>query len=183
MKRRLLRQKKSLLLTLEEELAIEGDGPEQKVLKNYRGSGFLAVLWMIWFPPPPPPSSWCLSFTAFLCVVCWAYWPKKGVGGGATTYNSEKAWSSINHSILAGMDQIQRPTIPIVNTLYLLRFAFEHNVYWRPFPCSPHLYFSMVIYYCFIFRGKDGIPRPSVIKWNNEYSSSKFRRRNEVTRM
>jgi hypothetical protein len=62
-------------------------------------------------PPPPPsptspllPSASCLSFSVFLCVVGRAFWREKGGGGGgrANPYDREKAWSSVNHSILSG---------------------------------------------------------------------------------
>ncbi len=39
----------------------------------------------------------------FLCVVGRAYWQERGEGGGrggAESYDSKKAWSSINHSVL-----------------------------------------------------------------------------------
>ncbi len=66
--------------------------------KIYREPDFLADL----APRPPPsphlPSASCRSFSIFLCVV--------GRGGrewgGAKSYR-EKAWSSINHSILPGL--------------------------------------------------------------------------------
>ncbi len=49
---------------------------------------------------PPPPSATCLSFSVFLCVADGAYWRESGVGWGANSYDGEKAWYSINHSIL-----------------------------------------------------------------------------------
>ncbi len=55
--------------------------------------------------PPPPLFPWesCLSVSVFLCVDGRAYWQERrggGGGGGAKSYDGEKAWSSINHSIL-----------------------------------------------------------------------------------
>jgi hypothetical protein len=67
----------------------------------YRGPGFLAA-------PPPlhsplPPSASCLSFSVFLCVASRVYcdWRGEGGGGGAKSYDIEKAWPDINHSILS----------------------------------------------------------------------------------
>ncbi len=69
-----------------------------------RGPGFLAVVWFGSFPPPPSPVSkldrrhiqedWERETT------CWG----RGGGGkaiGAKSYDGEKAWSSINQSILS----------------------------------------------------------------------------------
>ena len=59
-------------------------------------------------PPSPPPTllplASCLSFSDFLYVAGRAYWWERGVGGGgggAISYDDEKDWSSINHSILS----------------------------------------------------------------------------------
>jgi hypothetical protein len=58
-------------------------------------------------PPPslplPLPSASCLSFSFFLCVAGRAYW--RG-GGGTKSYDSEEAWSSINHSVLSGWQAV-----------------------------------------------------------------------------
>ncbi len=59
-------------------------------------------------PPPPPrrfPSASCLSFSDFLCVASRAYWREiSGEGGrGAKSYDDEKAWSSVNRSILSAL--------------------------------------------------------------------------------
>ncbi len=70
----------------------------------YRGPGSLAVLWSGSSPAlsPPLPSVSCLSFSVFLCVAGWAYLRESNgdSGGGAKSYDSKKAWSSISHSIL-----------------------------------------------------------------------------------
>jgi hypothetical protein len=55
--------------------------------------------------PPPPncsiPSASCLSFSIFLCITGRAVRLPAG-GGGRTpkSYDSEKAWPSLNHSVL-----------------------------------------------------------------------------------
>ncbi len=48
----------------------------------------------------PPSSASCHSFSVFLCVAGRAYW--REMWGGTSSYDCEKAWSSINHSILSG---------------------------------------------------------------------------------
>ncbi len=73
----------------------------------YRGPRFLAVAWFGSSTTPSPhylPSASCLSFSVFLCVAGRAYWRERRVGGGdgAKSCDGEKAWSSINHSILSG---------------------------------------------------------------------------------
>ncbi len=50
---------------------------------------------------PPLPTASCLSFSVFLCVAGQAYW-RGGEGfGGTKSYDGEKSWSSINHSVLS----------------------------------------------------------------------------------
>ncbi len=56
----------------------------------YRGLCFLADVWFGSFPTPSPSS--VIKLSLFLCHLVWR----------AKSYNSEKAWSSINHSILSG---------------------------------------------------------------------------------
>ncbi len=72
----------------------------------YREQGFLAVVCFGSSPTPSPsPVSKFLSLSVFLCVAGRAYWLERGDvggGGGAKSYDGEKAWSSINHSILSG---------------------------------------------------------------------------------
>jgi hypothetical protein len=65
----------------------------------YREPGFLTV---VWFGPPPLPLASCLSFSLFQSIAGRACWRERGGGGGAKSYDGEKAWSSINHSILSG---------------------------------------------------------------------------------
>ncbi len=100
--------------------------PQQRVLNDYRGPDFLAVVRL---PPPPPVSN--LSFFLSLPVCRWSslltgedggggggggfVGGGGGVGGGAggggggggggrgtKSYDREKAWPSIDHSILSG---------------------------------------------------------------------------------
>jgi hypothetical protein len=58
-------------------------------------------------PPPPPPlsvSKFSLFFSLPICPLSSLLTGEgglKGVGGGAISYDGEKAWSSINHSILS----------------------------------------------------------------------------------
>jgi hypothetical protein len=68
----------------------------------YRGPGFLAVVqYDLAHPQPPTPlpiaKKGCISFSVFPRVAGRAYL-REG-GGGAKSYDDEKAWSSINHSI------------------------------------------------------------------------------------
>jgi hypothetical protein len=73
----------------------------------YRGPGFLA-------PPPPSPASPVLKLSLFLSLpVCHRsnlLTGKRGRGmgwGGAKFYDSEKAWSSTDHSILSGLTVLE----------------------------------------------------------------------------
>ncbi len=52
------------------------------------------MIWLVLHPLPPSPVT-SLYFFVFLCVAC------RPGGGGAKSYNNEKAWSSINHLILS----------------------------------------------------------------------------------
>ncbi len=64
-----------------------------------RGPGFLAVVWFGSSPTLSPlPSASCLSFSILLCVASRAYWRERG-WSRSQTYDGEKVWSSINHSI------------------------------------------------------------------------------------
>ncbi len=60
------------------------------------------MIWLLPRPLPPLPSASFLSFPVFLCVADPAYcgW---GEGGGAKSYDSEKAWSSVNQAIFSGL--------------------------------------------------------------------------------
>jgi hypothetical protein len=61
------------------------------------------IIWLLVLPLPPLPSATCLSFSVFLCVAGRADLRERGwVGGGrrAKSYDREKDWPSVNHSIL-----------------------------------------------------------------------------------
>ncbi len=70
-----------------------------------KGPGFLAVVWFGSSPTPFPPllSASCLFFLSL--PVCrrssLLTGEGGGGGGGAKSYDGEKAWLSINHSILS----------------------------------------------------------------------------------
>jgi hypothetical protein len=79
---------------------------------------------MIWlhFPPLPPPSasSSCLCFSVFLCVAGRVShrW-KRGKGGegeGAKSEDGEKAWPSIIHLLLPGLE-CTTCLVPLFNPL------------------------------------------------------------------
>ncbi len=78
---------------------------DQRVEMIYRGRCFLAVLDDSAPRPPPssPISSASCLFSVFMCVAVRTYWRQGGGGGGqgAKSYDCEKAWSSVNHSILS----------------------------------------------------------------------------------
>ncbi len=75
----------------------------------YRGPGFLAVIWFGSSPTDLPhlPSASCPSFSVFLHVcrrsslLTW----EGGRGWEAKSNDREKAWPSINRSILSGWDE------------------------------------------------------------------------------
>ncbi len=74
----------------------------------YRGPYFLAVVYMKWLlshPPPPVPLESSTGDTQEDWereTTCWRERGDEG-GGGAKSYDGEKVWSSINHSILSGV--------------------------------------------------------------------------------
>ena len=75
---------------------------DQAFLRSYDSAPRLSS--RVWSLDHPLPSASCLSFSVFLCVAGRAYWRERRVGGGdgAKSCDGEKAWSSINHSILSG---------------------------------------------------------------------------------
>jgi hypothetical protein len=83
----------------------------QRVWNVYRGPCKLSRRRMIWLrphtlPPPLPSGSW-FSYSVFLCVASQAYRGEEEGGGGAKSYDDEKAWSSTNYSILSGVGEWQ----------------------------------------------------------------------------
>ncbi len=71
----------------------------------YRRPGFLAIVWFGSSPIPFPLSRQqvvSLSHTSCASSVHRAFW-REGGGGVVKSYDKEKAWSSINYSILPGV--------------------------------------------------------------------------------
>ncbi len=63
----------------------------------YRGPGFIAVIWFGFFPTPYTLSRQQVVYLSHSSCVS----PVEGEGRGeAKSYDGEKAWSSINHSLL-----------------------------------------------------------------------------------
>jgi hypothetical protein len=93
-------------------------GHPRKYITIYRGSGFLAIVWFGSSPTPSPhlPSASCLSFSdSCVSPVDWVVHTDGGEwGGGAQSYDDEKAWSSLNHSIFSGSPQTYCHTLPLV---------------------------------------------------------------------
>ncbi len=81
----------------------------------YRGPGRMIA--------PPPPVS---KLSLFLCVAGRAYWRGRGEmgGGGAKSYDGEKAWSCINYSILSGLSHLMFHTMTQRDTK-VTKFKFE----------------------------------------------------------
>jgi hypothetical protein len=72
----------------------------------YRGPGFLHIqpFGSSSIPFPPLPSASCLSFSVLLRIASRAHLRVSrgyGDGAGAKSYDGEKGWSSINHSVLS----------------------------------------------------------------------------------
>ncbi len=82
----------------------------------YKGPGFLTILLFVHAPLLHPlTSAKCLSFSVSVCVAGRAYLRKEvGSGRGAKSYDHEKAWPSINHSILSDYK-------------YCIVYAHNHN--------------------------------------------------------
>ncbi len=93
---------------------------------------FFTVVWFGSSPHPLPPAS-CLFFSVFSCVACRAYWRERGKegGGGAKTYDGEKAWSSIKHSILSGRSRFIRQ-LNSVGRHYFFLFYLGEQAMWKP---------------------------------------------------
>jgi hypothetical protein len=73
----------------------------------YSEQGYIAVVLFGSFPPPPPPppsvSSTCDKQKERPVRQLLTGEVGEG-GGGANSYDGEKAWASINHSILCRLD-------------------------------------------------------------------------------
>ncbi len=72
------------------------DCTEQRVLRIYRGPDFLAVVWFISSPVPQARPAARERETP-----CW-----RGVWGKSQPYDIEKVWSSMNHSIRSGTEDL-----------------------------------------------------------------------------
>jgi hypothetical protein len=88
------------------------------------------------FSPPshPLPSASCLSFQSS-CVspVELTYVRGGGGGGGAKSYDGEKAWSSINHSILSALVQTAKPghlLVPAWSIAYMYNCTVAEGGRW-----------------------------------------------------
>ncbi len=108
--------------------------------KIYRGTGFLSVVWY-GSSPAPSPSFLVSKLSLFLSLlVCRQTSLPTGEGGGEwgwrrshiTVYDGEKAWSSINHSILS--DRAYPRSFR--KELYLVR----HNLSWKYVERKPSLW-------------------------------------------
>jgi hypothetical protein len=96
-------------------LHLQCDSNNQREWIIYRGPGFLAVVW-VGSSPPSFSHQQVLSFL-YLTVCRRSSYRRAGVGRGfrgTTSYDSEKPWSSINHSILSGTTRFIRLKISTV---------------------------------------------------------------------
>ncbi len=76
-----------------------GDGESIEWFIEDQASRRRHMIWLLPHPLPPFSLASCISFSAFMCVA-----GRAGRGGRAKSYDGEKAWSSINHSILSGAE-------------------------------------------------------------------------------
>ncbi len=112
----------------------------------YRGPGFFAVVRFGDLAPPPPLSPVSkLSLFLNLPVNRRSSLPKggweEGVGGAAESYGGEKAWFSINHSLLSSLLWVCIPMSGLAWTqyrwcsyqqLYILEYTFLEHAIVRP---------------------------------------------------
>jgi hypothetical protein len=78
----------------------KGTGSSWEYWIIYRGAGFLTVIWLGFFPPPSLPSV-CSKEGRLRKRDILLTGQGGGCGGGAKSYDGEKAWSSTNHSGLS----------------------------------------------------------------------------------
>ncbi len=125
---------------------------------NYRGPSFLVV---VWFGSSPNPYPLPLPSVSSTCdtqedwereTTCWQE-TRGGDGGGAKLCDGEKAWSSINHSLLSGCNSSRLTTNYSGRHLLLLR--------------SPAQLFTACFLYNIFFIWKYSIEEP-----NTSYSYS-----------
>jgi hypothetical protein len=119
----------------------QGDGWNQ-IIGHQKACGTESIEWLMKaFPlsydfapsPPPPPSpvNKLIFFFVFLCVATEAYWREREPGGDKT-YDGEKAWSSINHSILSGLGGIlsfRSSMVDIFKLIFLRVIAYYVQEY------------------------------------------------------
>ncbi len=84
----------------------------------YRGPGFLELS-----PPPPPVSSTGDTQEDWERNTCWR---ERERGAGAKSYDDQKAWSSINHSILSAKRAHNR--IKYSNSEHKFWASVEYNL-------------------------------------------------------
>jgi hypothetical protein len=74
-------------------------------------------------PPPSPPVS---KLSLFLSLPVELSDGKGGGGrGGANSYGGEKAWSSINHSILFALNLLALHYIPLTRFYYVIEEKYR----------------------------------------------------------
>ncbi len=105
----------------------------------YRGPGFLAVVWFGSSPTLPHPVSKLSLFLSHpVCRLSNLLTGEGGGGGeGARLYVGEKAWSSINHSIISVLlntvtDKTSRQQVISLNFVTIFYFTFVGPL-WRWF--------------------------------------------------
>ncbi len=78
----------------------------REYLMGYRELSFLVVTWFGSSPSPFPPISKLSVILSLPVCRRRAYWQERGRGGGrgAKSYDLEKVWPSISHSILSGQE-------------------------------------------------------------------------------
>jgi hypothetical protein len=76
------------------------DCTEQRVLRIYRGPDFLAVVWFFSSPVPQARPA------AHKRTEKERHLAEEGCGGKAKPYDIEKVWSSMNHSIFPGTEDL-----------------------------------------------------------------------------
>jgi hypothetical protein len=91
------------------------------------------MIWLFLHPLSPLTSASWLSFSVFLFVAGRDYYRAgRGVVGGAKSSDGEKAWSSLNHSILSGCS----PVPSFVYTIVLTQMCSD------PMQIQKQLYFK-----------------------------------------
>ncbi len=122
-----------------------------------RGPGILlAVIWFGSSPvlSPSPVSKSSIFLSLPLCRAGRAYW-REGVGGGrgAKLYDSENAWSSINHLKLS-VNFIVQMHHPVPCTFYyIVQILHDFTFECLTFHCFNSFYEYITAYICCIYTG------------------------------